>query len=173
MTDFLCPLRQVEVDFDADAEAFIGTERSCWAPLHLVWSMSWPISDEPLTREGGSIAPIGPEDIPRLAYTDGWEVKCENGHVLANHSRSADDNAEPFDLDAVMKAIGALRGGVYAEQVDPDDLIKAFSRCGPVTMVLRGCFRNHEHIEHSPHYWSPSDTFDDPGVITQCPGWRP
>lgn len=101
--EWACPLRQVVVDFDESGERFVGETVDCGATLHLSWSFSWPIPPDddghPWTRE----------EIALNAYTDGWEVVCENGHTLATHSRSADDNAEPFDMPAVMAAISAKK----------------------------------------------------------------
>lgn len=101
--EWACPLRKVVVDYDETGEKLVGETVDCGATLYVNWSFSWPIPSE----SGGH--PYSGEEVAFNAYTDGWEVVCGDGHVLANHSRSSDDNAEPFDLEAVMAAIGAVK----------------------------------------------------------------
>ncbi len=148
MSDFYCPLQQVEVENDDTGERFVGRTVLCGKPLHLVWSFSWPISSDPfIVEHDGSIEPVEAKDIPSLAYTDSWRVECENGHVLATHSRSADDCAEPFDLDAVMEAIGASQG-----------------------LQERGCVLTETRIPHGPHVWRSAE--QPTNIDNHCRGVR-
>lgn len=101
--EWACPLRAVEWHYDEETgNRLENTTVDCGATLHLSWSCDWPVPDDdqghPFTRE----------EVALNAYTDSWEVVCEEGHTLAR-SRPAEDSAEPFDLFAVMGAIGAKK----------------------------------------------------------------
>lgn len=109
MSDFLCPLNALAVqhgyDFHEDApdgEYVYGPAVRCDAVLHLVYTLDWPI-------DGDAPNPwiVGREQIGEYAYSSSWAVMCEEGHTVATQSLSADENAEPFSVHEVMRAIGA------------------------------------------------------------------
>lgn len=104
---WVCPLRYVQVDaHEEDATVLTGTIEECGAELHIVWTFSWPVPT------GGDVRSYNGMEVAANAYTTGWDVVCEEGHMLAKHSRSAEDYAEDIDVARVMEAIGArLRPG--------------------------------------------------------------
>lgn len=103
LEEWVCPLRTVAFDYGETGETLVGETVDCGATLYVNSSFSWPVP----TEDSGH--PFDTYELAFNAYTSGWEVVCTEGHTLATHSRSADDNAEPFDMPAVMAAIGAIR----------------------------------------------------------------
>lgn len=97
--EWTCPLYKSVMDWSADGESEIVSWEPCGATLHLCWSFSWPVPSE---DEG---QPYSREEVALNAYTDGWEVTCENGHTIARSAR--EENAEPFDMKAIMRTAGA------------------------------------------------------------------
>lgn len=109
MSDWLCPLKRTtttdhNILNDDGPPDWRVTVDDCHAVLHVSFDLDWPIDVDHAEKYG-----VGPEQIARLAYTSSWQVVCENGHVLAAQGNSADDYAEPFLIDEVMAAIGAVR----------------------------------------------------------------
>lgn len=103
---WICPMRYVQVDVhEEDATVLTGTMMECGAELHIVWTFSWPVPT------GADIRTYNGKEVAANAYTTGWEVVCEEGHRLANHSLSSEDYAEDIDVARVMEAIGAILRG--------------------------------------------------------------
>lgn len=107
--DWTCPLKQITVDVTDDRSTFISTVEPCGGVLHITWTVSWPVPTEPEDQRS-----FTREEVAAHAYTDSWEVVCEAGHVLAVHSRSSEDYAEPIDVPLVMESIGAIKQPIGA-----------------------------------------------------------
>lgn len=153
MSDYACPLRTVEGVIRDDGQLRPPLRiriNDCGATLHLVWHHDWPIDPEDLR-------PIDGKLMPGLAYTDSWEVVCENGHQLAN-SIDGNDSAQPFDPVAVMEALGAPIVEPLANELAR--VADAATR-PPSAPRVRRCRR--EDV-HPPHFYDQGD------VMYECPG---
>jgi hypothetical protein len=83
-----CPMPWVQWDYatgDSEFRTPMPVER-CDGELYLEWTFCIPITKDLKTQPAVTAA--------EQAVTHSWEVRCENGHVLA--TSSGEEIAEPF-----------------------------------------------------------------------------
>lgn len=95
--------------------------------------------------------PVAPADMPDSVMPT---VKMTDAQILATAAM----------LGIPVDEFRASHDAVWAESVRRGIAER------PPDMVIRGCFRNHAHIEHLPHYWTPAGV--SPGTLVNCPGWK-
>lgn len=103
--------------------ALTCTIMGCDSPLHLVWTM-----DVPLYTDAREDVPT-----PDEAYTRGWEVRCEEGHVVL---LPAVRNCCPCGDDACN---GAEAGPGHDDFDGPGDDQRIFRRADAARLF--GCAR--------------------------------
>lgn len=159
MSEYSCPLRVVvgTIRDGGQARPRLAIRiDDCGAPLHLVWHHDWLIDPEVLTLIDATV-------MPEHAYTDWWEVVCENGHTVARSyaDPEADGSAVAFDPVAVMGALGApITDSVAA---DVEKVIGQDQR----TVRHARCWQDTEHGQH--FYDVNGQTFECSGTYLATP----